>query len=130
MLCGQLMSLSTARVAKVMFSQASVCSTRGRGGGWTTPKVNHLPPGQGQRSTTSPPRPGSEVNHLPPGQGQMSTPPPPKHPGPMHRWAVCILECILVLGKKFLLRLPSIYFPFWVFFHFTRFQMKSCQIVY
>ena len=65
---------------------------------WSGSEVNHLPPGQGQRSTTLP-WPGSEVNHLllarvrgqpPPSPGQDTHPLPPisRHyvqAGGMHR---------------------------------------------
>ena len=57
----------TARVAKAMFSQASVILSLNRGGGQHLPP----PPAQGQRSTTSPP-----------GQGQRSTPPRTTPPPP------------------------------------------------
>ena len=80
--------------AKVMFSQAFVCPTRGWGRRWTAPKVNHLPPGHGQRSQHLPP-PRVKGHNTSPHPGLKVTTPPP---GTMHRRAVRILlECILVI---------------------------------
>ena len=53
------------------------------GGEWTTPKVNHLPPGQGQRSTTSPlDRNTTPLDRTPthPQEGEVIDLPPPPPP--------------------------------------------------
>ena len=68
----------TARVAKrvkVMFSQASVCPTLGGGGRWSTPKVNHHPPGTWSTTTPSPPGHGQPLPP-PPGTWSTTTPSP------------------------------------------------------
>ena len=86
----QFIQFVTARVAKrvkVIFSQASVCPTRGGEVGNYGPGHNtslpppghrsqHLPPPRAQ-VTTPPSPPGHRSLHLPPPRAQVTTPPPP-----------------------------------------------------
>ena len=83
--------LITARVAKVMFSQACLSKSGGR---WATPKVNHPPPpGPAHHTSLPPPCPGprSRYTSLPLGPGHNTLPPSgtrsqhlPPPPGPGH----------------------------------------------
>ena len=111
----------TARVAKrakVIFSQTSVCSTRGEvapdaswdrshghGGRWTSPPpwTGPRPPSPLDRTPTPPPHIPGQDTHTPLGrtpsrkERSLTYHPLPQHLGTMHRRVECIvLECILV----------------------------------